>query len=1284
MQIANLSYPSTERSAQFAFFNFQFAIFNSLSLPFSTLAKQIWLAPILSNNRKRLIERCSEALAADGAGSFLYLAASRPLLEVVTAGLLDGKRDQSVRGVWGTLPVFLFRGFARHLLGTVVDDGTGLPLSPRIPIDRDELPLKRSLISRVMLRLLSDGKLKALGPLAHREGCVNTVAKVIGEIQRAAKSPIEFATIVEARARDIYQEGEPVSAIPRQIDFDREIALIYAAYQESLDRFQLTEDDADQLRALDALRGELDGKRVSVPWLLNVKLLVLDGFFDFTPAQGEMLRLLIPSLPEVIVNLNRDERNAEIFRPFDATIDQLNSIASFEATVEAGRLTVAGSLTPLRERLFNSSPIESVLESEAEKDASETNITLLECADRQTEIRAIAKRIKRLVLLEGYELSEIALVVRELASYTEVIARVFEEESVPCSLETRMRLADVPAARAALKLFELLMKLAREGVATLKASEVAGLVKSGYFRLSEVELDALRERFNREDAHLLDAAGFRRGPSETNVGQWDADEIENVIAFVGAELRIENWLRRARKLTAQLRDPATEEHIASDLEDESDTDEGGSAPSVDETFSAQKRRNEWVEPVDIPLPGSERRPKPARELHPALIAWSALVVGRLAELISGIPREAKSAGELRNTVMRLLDQLQFADEVAGSRDELSDRQLPALTLDLRGLEGLRRALSAAARSIVSSLSSEEAASVEDTASTMTLATLLEETMRCARAQSLVTGSPDPGGLTVLEVTDIRGLRFRSVFIAGLVEGGFPLRASRDWIYPHEEREQLKQYGLTLEDISPGTLLKEEHYFYQAACRATERLYLSKPAVLEDGSETVASYYIEELGRAAGTERVRKETVRRDFDGRTMFESSRQSELATLLIRQEERLRHRAQSRDNYPRALVERLIVDASERGYLSDAAHRRIAIERERGGRYFGKFDGVIDNANLLASMRKRYGPGHVFSASELSLYGRCPFKFFAEKVLKLEPRGEAALDLTALDAGSLLHESLRRFFEMHRGQRLADCDRTELRRELRRIADDVFDAHERAVPPLNPQVWQIDREIRKLLLEQVLDYELMIQEQTTSKDVRPAYFELAFGMPGGEADPQSTERRLELRRDSDNASDNERIEVRGQIDRVDVARDGTATAYDYKLSRGASLDDMTEGRALQLHIYLSALEQLFLPESNIAGGGYYTMKGAQPRRNAGLYRADMLEYIGVSNRTASTLSDEEWTKKRSEMQSRIFEFADGIRNGRFQVEPSDPEHSCPQCDYSAVCRYERFRIQRKERGGA
>ena len=53
-----------------------------------------------------------------------------------------------------------------------------------------------------------------------------------------------------------------------------------------------------------------------------------------------------------------------------------------------------------------------------------SEIRYFECGDRDTEIRAIAKEIKRLVLREGYRLADIALVVRQRATYSETITRV--------------------------------------------------------------------------------------------------------------------------------------------------------------------------------------------------------------------------------------------------------------------------------------------------------------------------------------------------------------------------------------------------------------------------------------------------------------------------------------------------------------------------------------------------------------------------------------------------------------------------------------------------------------------------------------------------------------------------------------------------------------------------------------------------------------------------------------------------------------------------------------------
>ncbi len=376
---------------------------------------------------------------------------------------------------------------------------------------------------------------------------------------------------------------------------------------------------------------------------------------------------------------------------------------------------------------------------------------------------------------------------------------------------------------------------------------------------------------------------------------------------------------------------------------------------------------------------------------------------------------------------------------------------------------------------------------------------------------------------------------------------------------------------------------------------------------------------------------------------------------------------------------VDALIASAVSSGVASPNAIDRVAIQRERASPVFGRFDGIITNPALISMMAVQFGPNHVFSASQLSLYGRCPFKFYAERVLKLEPRGEAALDLTALDAGSLLHEVLRRFFRRHREQLLASLDRGRLRAELQEVADAVFDEYEDRVPPLNAHVWRIDREIRKILLDQILLYELGVEEKAREKGVKPARFELGFGMSGEERDPASRDEFLEFFR-GEGGPQSETIRVRGQIDRVDTADDGTAIAYDYKLSKGAALDDMIEGRQLQLGVYLAALERVFLKGQGIGGAGYYTLRGGRNRRNQGLYRANMNRYTGINPSAHSNLSDEDWKTARDEMEARIWEFIDGMRAGKFPVDPSKPKQTCPYCDYSSLCRYDRFRISHKD----
>ena len=665
----------------------------------------------------------------------------------------------------------------------------------------------------------------------------------------------------------------------------------------------------------------------------------------------------------------------------------------------------------------------------------------------------------------------------------------------------------------------------------------------------------------------------------------------------------------------------------------------------------------------------------------------------MRQAIAAMPEEG-TPNELRAALMALLDRFQFSKQVSAPlarRERAPD--VPQVMLNIRGMEALRRAMAATVRSfdfaqqVVSETVPETHVSAKaplikqpsltvELLPRVSLAAFIDELERGLKSQVLSITAGDRDGVRVLEATDVRGLRFRAMFIAGMNEGSFPLRTSRDWLYPHEERERLKKDGVVLEDISTETLVKEEHYFYQCACRATQRLYLTRPLAADDGIETVASYYIEELRRALAPTQLDSDQIRNDVSRSDIRNSSNGGELATKLIIQQARQGHHRRGDKALPPIVVSDLIAQARRETYISDSVLRRVAIELQRCGDRFGAYDGQITQMDLRALVANHFGPDYVYSASGLSAFGNCPFKFFAARVLRLEPRNEAALDLPAIDAGKLLHDILRRFFEAHRKDYLPDKNREGLLKELTAVADEVFAEHERKVPPLNERIWKIDCEIRKLILEQVLLHELRLQEKTEPRGMTPTFFELAFGRVSEGSDPASKTDYLKIERDGQTS---ETALIQGQIDRVDVSEScKSVIAYDYKLSQGARIIDMEAGRHLQIPIYLAALEQLFLPDFELAGGGYYRLRGKGRRLNQGLYRR-MLDDCTYVNSPTARVDDAQWERVRREVGRRVWQFIDAMRAGDFRVKPSQGKTTCKFCDYSAACRYDGYRIGRK-----
>ncbi len=1106
--------------------------------------KIIHTEPVLGLNRQRFIERCRQAIAAGREESFIYLVATRALLDDIIPRILDGRRVRGCR----ELRVFLFDGLIRGILEHAgverrfIEDGT-----------------KYFLLEKIIASLTAAGALCHISEIARLPGTLESVGRLIGEIKRAGMLPDAF--------RDFVTTPDPR---PRDLD----IATLYEAYQRTLDEHDLMDADEAAARALEGLRSRPDLS----PWLDSTATLYIDGFFDFTPIQNQLLRYLVERIPEVVVNLTHDPRHPSVFAEplqdtfrFFANVSQPLSVEHFPTT-----LPHAEEFAPLRMGLFD---------PDAPATATRPPITVLAAAERAHETQEVAKQIKRLVVAQDYRPGDIAAVAREPSGYLKTLHRQLTRIGVPSALDIDEPLSSLPPVKAALKVLSC-----RAGEE--QTQPYLALLKNDYLN---------------------------------HFSSLDRDAIENAALLAGVQLPLRQWRRRVR----DIRDikARQKDTLAARLFD------------PEEVESELARLQRGLAELDGALEAIDGMRK-ALALIPERGAQAELIQGWLAAL-----------GDFR-----LWERLHERLEHIGT----DERELHVLARDLRALETFRKTLEEIGRS------AEAPDEGRRTVNPITIEQFHEWITNLLKRTTFRVERGDPAGVRLLEASQARGLPFRAVFIVGLTQGSFPKSPARDWIYPQPERQKLADAGLFLEDLSPKLFeAKEEHFFYHAACQATECLYLTYPRATAGGEETVVSGFVEEVRKLY-------------HDGRDSLVPIVESSPATYDVRRVASPGEMARNvlaslfQTTSDDDLVVHLYNAAVSSGALPPSVFTRLEIEEARHGRAFGPFDGLFVDPIIRQRLHGRFGPHRVYSVSQLNTYGRCPFQFFCERILRLEKHDEASLDLAVLDRGWLLHTILYRFLDGHTDTNLTRLRRREYQEELDAIAGEVFTRYERKALPIHTGLWDLEKEEIRDTLRQFLDAELKYQERVSAAGVQPHWLELSFGTTEREnCHPDSRAEPATLERDED------LIKLRGRIDRVDRSSDGKYIVYDYKSGPGTDLADLRAGMDLQIPLYIHALTRSFLKDGEeVIGGGYYSLKTLD--RSRGLYRADHPSHTGIGARVRSSLSTEEWQALLDEARTFAWAYVDGMRRGDFRVQPKE-DACCSRCLYRSVCRFDKNRIRTK-----
>lgn len=469
------------------------------------------------------------------------------------------------------------------------------------------------------------------------------------------------------------------------------------------------------------------------------------------------------------------------------------------------------------------------------------------------------------------------------------------------------------------------------------------------------------------------------------------------------------------------------------------------------------------------------------------------------------------------------------------------------------------------------------------------------------SQFTCPGRAEQRAILVADVPQARGLSFAAVAVLGLSEGAFPAAINEDPFLRDADRERLQERLDTI-GLQPSTQSAEREYFYEGVTRARQKLLLTRPILAENGAEWVASPFWEAVQRlvTAGVEPIVSEALL------PLGETASWAEWWEMAA------------------AWGEPAVAGSAHDPHVWPRIETAARIWAARAKPESSIWDGTLDC--LAADLAQRYGPHTIWSATRLEAYQTCSFFFFAQNVLDLRPRAEPAEGLDTRQLGSLYH---RLFEQVTRAPGLDPTDEEQVRATVLRLGTPILDAAPEEEGFRETPWWEhtrreiIDNVVQSVLILAGGDYEFFRAERR-------------FGISGPPLDLSDGDDRLQLR---------------GFIDRLDRDANGRLRVVDYKLGGPGNYQPrhFREGKKLQLPLYaLAAQEALGLGE--VADGFYWHFRSAEA---SGFQLAKAEGGVAGAMETAVAHA---WDAVRQ------------IRSGRFQPEP--PAGGCPAyCAAAAFC---------------
>lgn len=514
---------------------------------------------------------------------------------------------------------------------------------------------------------------------------------------------------------------------------------------------------------------------------------------------------------------------------------------------------------------------------------------------------------------------------------------------------------------------------------------------------------------------------------------------------------------------------------------------------------------------------------------------------------------------------------------------------------------------------------------------------------------------DEGRIRLVSMEAARLLRPEHLFLVGMSEQAVPAAAPASAV---------STFGTSREDHLSNEMLK----FYELSMSAQRRVTFSYAGLDAKAQPLKPSSYVAEVQRLLGLEPSPQLIT---HDQPVTAAADRQRSALAL--------------NDGNPGPLAGSLRLAPMLRAGLT------VSLLRASGDG-FGVAEGVFSDPTIVQQLASHYHADYQWSPTQLETYGQCPFKFLARHVLRVEPLADFDLKVDYRRRGSLLHDAMLRLHSRLKesGQVLATLNAwgdetflaefsSAIQSALAAVPPGSIDAALSAIEARQADGWG------KGYHGQLLKY--LDSEEALEGILQPTYFEASFGKPRAEEladeEPPVTLSRVDPYPLEANGK---RILLTGRIDRIDVGKKSGQTVFnvvDYKAAKkvSANLDDLLNGRQLQLFLYTLATQHHLLAEEQAQPWrlGYWEVQNGGfkgPKKNNKNIKPAAEDERGQVAPTA------EWIEYDQTVRRRIFAIVEGIRRGEFPMFNSDDKCGS-RCEFSTACRVGHTRSLAKQPPG-